>query len=185
VSSGIDAHAMTLDGFIKHVFPDSAVRPMVENEILQIVLSRSSSVSPAPRWGRAPDWCWKRPRVCRTYPHRHGVRDEAGPLAVFCAMTATIATNGLHPVNYAKFMASSISAWLPLGDIDRRGLRDLGPKVTHLISLVREPFLIAFSTASSEAAIPRCWSNWRNFRSRGRYRALCYRLAIRSTSTAP
>ena len=38
VSSGIDAHAMTLDGFIKHVFPDSAVRPMVDNEILQIVI---------------------------------------------------------------------------------------------------------------------------------------------------
>ena len=32
VNSGIDAHAMTLDGF-EHVFPDSAVRPMVENEI--------------------------------------------------------------------------------------------------------------------------------------------------------
>src|SRR3954470_15885933 len=38
ISSGIDAHAMTLDGFIKHVFPDSAVRPMVDNEILQIVV---------------------------------------------------------------------------------------------------------------------------------------------------
>ena len=38
VSSGIDAHAMTLDGFVKHVFPDSAIRPMVENEILQIVV---------------------------------------------------------------------------------------------------------------------------------------------------
>src|ERR1700739_2534360 len=38
VSSGIDAHAMTLDGFIKHVFPDSAIRPMVDNEILQIVV---------------------------------------------------------------------------------------------------------------------------------------------------
>src|SRR5690242_18603093 len=35
VTSGVDAHAMTLDGFIKHVFPDSAVRPLVENEILQ------------------------------------------------------------------------------------------------------------------------------------------------------
>ena len=38
VTSGIDAHAMTLDGFVKHVFPDSAIRPMVENEILQIVV---------------------------------------------------------------------------------------------------------------------------------------------------
>src|SRR6204780_3968998 len=38
VTSGIDAHAMTLDGFIKHVFPDSAVRPLVDNEILQIVV---------------------------------------------------------------------------------------------------------------------------------------------------
>ncbi len=27
VSSGIDSHAMTLDGFLKHVFPDSAGAP--------------------------------------------------------------------------------------------------------------------------------------------------------------
>ena len=29
---------MSVDGFVKHVFPDSAIRPMVDNEILQIVV---------------------------------------------------------------------------------------------------------------------------------------------------
>jgi Na+/H+-dicarboxylate symporter len=35
------------------------------------------------------------------------------------------------------------------------GFLILGPRVKHLISLVREPFLLAFSTASSEAAYPK------------------------------
>ena len=36
--SGIDAHAMSLGGFIEHVIPDSSIRPMADNEILQIVV---------------------------------------------------------------------------------------------------------------------------------------------------
>jgi Na+/H+-dicarboxylate symporter len=79
------------------------------------------------------------------------------PLAVFCAMAATIATNGLGIlVNYAKFMGqfylALLSLWLVFA---LAGLGILGPAVWRLVALVREPFLLAFSTASSEAAYPK------------------------------
>src|SRR5262249_30335188 len=79
------------------------------------------------------------------------------PVAVFCAMSATIATNGLGILaNYAKFMGEFYFALLCLWIVlIVAGFLILGPRIKHLISLVREPFLIAFSTASSEAAYPK------------------------------
>jgi Na+/H+-dicarboxylate symporter len=79
------------------------------------------------------------------------------PLAVFCAMTATITTNGLGIlVNYAKFMGQFYVGLLLLwGLLIAAGFVILGPAVWRLIMLVREPFLLAFSTASSEAAYPK------------------------------
>ncbi len=79
------------------------------------------------------------------------------PFAVLCAMAATIATNGLGIlVNYAKFMGEFYFGlallWLLLIIV---GFVILGPSVARLIKLVREPFLLAFSTASSEAAYPK------------------------------
>jgi Na+/H+-dicarboxylate symporter len=82
---------------------------------------------------------------------------KLAPVAVFCAMAATIATNGLGILlNYAKFMGEFyfglVCLWLVLV---LAGFVILGPSVKRLVSLVREPFLLAFSTASSEAAYPK------------------------------
>src|SRR5450755_49993 len=106
VSSGIDSHAMTLDGFIKHVFPDSAVRPMVENEILQIVLfSIFFGVACAAMGERARLVLESIEGLSHIILRVTGYVMKLAPLAVFCAMAATIATNGLGIlVNYAKFM---------------------------------------------------------------------------------
>jgi Na+/H+-dicarboxylate symporter len=66
VSSGIDARAMTLDGFVKHVFPDSAIRPMVENEILQIVVFSIFFGVACAAWASARGWYSKASRACPT-----------------------------------------------------------------------------------------------------------------------
>jgi Na+/H+-dicarboxylate symporter len=158
VSSGIDAHAMTLDGFIKHVFPDSAVRPMVDNEILQIVLfSIFFGVACAHLGPRAKVVLEGLEGVSHIVLTITGYIMKVAPVAVFCAMSATIATNGLGIlVNYAKFMGEFyiglVVLWIVLV---AAGFLILGPAVKRLIVLVREPFLLAFSTASSEAAYPK------------------------------
>ena len=158
VTSGIDAHAMTLDGFIKHVFPDSAVRPMVDNEILQIVLfSIFFGIACAHLGPRAKVVLEALEGVSHIVLTVTGYIMKIAPVAVFCAMSATIATNGLGIlVNYAKFMGEFyiglVVLWIVL---ILAGFALLGPSVKRLIMLVREPFLLAFSTASSEAAYPK------------------------------
>ena len=156
--TGIDAHAMTLDGFVKHVFPDSAFRPMVENEILQIVVfSIFFGVACASVGDRAKVVLEAIEGVSHIILRVTGYVMKLAPLAVFCAMAATITTNGLGIlVNYAKFMGEFyfglVCLWLILVIV---GFLILGPSVKRLVQLVQEPFWLAFSTASSEAAYPK------------------------------
>ena len=158
LQTGIDAHAMSLDGFVKHVFPDSALRPMVENEILQIVVfSIFFGVACASMGARAKLVLEGIEGLSHIILLVTGYVMKLAPLAVFCAMAATIATNGLGIlVNYAKFMGEFyfglVCLWLVLVLV---GFSILGPQVKRLVLLVREPFLLAFSTASSEAAYPK------------------------------
>jgi len=158
VASGIDSHAMSVDGFVKHVFPDSAIRPMVDNEILQIVVfSVFFGVACAAMPARAKPLLRGIESLSHIILAVTGYVMKLAPLAVFCAMTATIATNGLGIlVNYAKFMGEFyvglICLWLVLILV---GFLVLGARVKRLIALVQEPFLLAFSTASSEAAYPK------------------------------
>src|SRR4051812_19971441 len=158
VSSGIDAHAMTLDGFIKHVFPDSAVRPMVDNEILQIVVfSIFFGVACAAIGARSKIVLDSIEGLSHIILRVTGYVMLLAPLAVFCAMAATISTNGLGILaSYAKFMGEFYFGLVLLwGILIAAGFVLLGPAVVRLIQLVREPFLLAFSTASSEAAYPK------------------------------
>ena len=158
VTSGIDAHALTLDGFVKHVFPDSAIRPMVENEILQIVVfSMFFGVACAAMGQKAKVVLEGIECLSHIILRVTGYVMQLAPLAVFCAMAATIATNGLGIlVNYAKFMGQFyfglLCLWLLLV---LAGFIILGPSIARLVRLVQEPFLLAFSTASSEAAYPK------------------------------
>ena len=158
VTSGIDAHAMTLDGFVKHVVPDSAIRPMVENEILQIVVfSIFFGVACAAMGDRAKLVLEGIESLSHIILRVTGYVMKLAPLAVFCAIAATISTNGMGIlINYAKFMGQFylglVLLWILLIAV---GFILLGPSIRRLIMLVREPFLLAFSTASSEAAYPK------------------------------
>ena len=120
VKSGIDAHAMSLDGFIKHVFPDSAIRPMVDNEILQIVVfSIFFGVACAAMGARAKLVLEAIEGLSHIILRVTGYVMKLAPLAVFCAMAATVSTNGLGIlVSYAKFMGEFyfglVCLWLVL-----------------------------------------------------------------------
>jgi Na+/H+-dicarboxylate symporter len=79
------------------------------------------------------------------------------PVAVFAAMAAVVTTQGLGVLwTYGKFMGEFylgiLLLWVLLAFA---GFLFLGPRIWRLISLIREPILLAFSTASSEAAYPK------------------------------
>ncbi|MBY0448714.1 MAG: cation:dicarboxylase symporter family transporter [Hyphomonadaceae bacterium] len=89
----------------------------------------------------------------------------AAPIAVFAAIAATVGKSGLGVlVTYGKFMAGFYASlgvlWLLLIGA---GMLVIGPRVLRLIGLLRDPILLAFSTASSEAAFPKTLEQLRNF----------------------
>jgi Na+/H+-dicarboxylate symporter len=79
------------------------------------------------------------------------------PLAVFGGMATAIATNGLEIIiDYGRLVGSFFFALFILWALlIFAGFMVLGPKVFRLMGMVRAPLLLAFSTASSEAAYPK------------------------------
>jgi Na+/H+-dicarboxylate symporter len=82
---------------------------------------------------------------------------RVAPFAVFGALAATITTEGPGVLVtfgelVGEFYLSLLALWLLL---IAAGSVFLGRRMVKLIKYVREPLLIAFSTASSEAAYPK------------------------------
>jgi Na+/H+-dicarboxylate symporter len=87
------------------------------------------------------------------------------PLGVFAALAAVIAVRGLAVLGvYGKFLgafyAALASLWAVLFIV---GYIFLNRRMLDLIRLIREPIMIAFSTASSEAAFPAMTDQLRRF----------------------
>ncbi|MEG0886744.1 MAG: cation:dicarboxylase symporter family transporter, partial [Janthinobacterium sp.] len=79
------------------------------------------------------------------------------PVAVFAAVAGVIAKSGLgvlstYGIFMAEFYLGIVLLWVVLILI---GMAFLGPRVLRLISELKEPTLLAFSCASSEAAFPK------------------------------
>ncbi len=161
---------------------------MVDNEILQIVVfSIFFGVACAAMGERAKLVLEAIEGLSHIILRVTGYVMKLAPLAVFCAMAATIATNGLGIlVNYAKFMGEFyfglVCLWLLL--VARR-LRDPRPERQAIWSCwCGSRSCWRSRPPARRPPIRRCWSNWRNSRSRATSPASCCRSAIRSISTA-
>jgi Na+/H+-dicarboxylate symporter len=82
---------------------------------------------------------------------------KLAPIAVFAAMAATVATNGLEILlRFAVFMGDFYLGLIVLWAVlILAGFLVLGPRVFKLLTLIKEPFMLSFATASSEAAYPK------------------------------
>ena len=150
--------AFSLHGFITHLVPTSIFDAMAKNEILQIVVF---SVFVGTAVAALDD---KAPAVLHLVEQAASIMLKVtefvmklAPLAIFAALASTIATQGLAMLGtYAKFVlgfyASMGTLWLLLF---LAGGLVLGKRVIPLFREIRTPALLAFSTASSEAAYPR------------------------------
>ncbi|MEG1451715.1 dicarboxylate/amino acid:cation symporter [Brevundimonas sp.] len=150
--------AFSLHGFITHLVPTSIFDAMARNEILQIVVF---SVFVGTAVAALDD---KAPAVLHLVEQAASIMLKVtefvmklAPLAIFAALASTIATQGLAMLGtYAKFVLGFYTAmgalWLLLF---LAGALVLGKRVIPLFREIRTPALLAFSTASSEAAYPR------------------------------
>src|SRR5206468_2915236 len=90
---------------------------------------------------------------------------NVAPIAVFAAMASVVTTQGLGVLaTYGKFVGGFYLSLIVLwGVLAAAGFLFLGPRVGSMIGLIREPFLLAFSTASSEAAYPKTLAQLERF----------------------
>jgi len=87
------------------------------------------------------------------------------PLAVFAAVASTVLAQGLIIlVSYAKFIGSFYLGLAVLWTLlVSAGTVVVGPRLLRLMRNIREPIVIAFSTASSEAAYPKTLESLESF----------------------
>ena len=148
----------TLRDFISHVFPRSIAEAMANNEILQIVVfSGFVGTAIAQLQGRAPILLSLAEQIAQVMLKVTGYVMWFAPLAVFAALAATVATQGLGVLaTFAEFVGGFYLSlgllWLALL---AAAFLLIGPRALRLAGVIREPVLLAFSTASSEAAYPR------------------------------
>jgi len=150
--------AFTLKGFITHLVPTSIFDAMAKNEILQIVVfSLFVGTAVAALDDKAPQVLHLVEQCAQIMLKVTGFVMKLAPLAIFAALASTIATQGLAMLGtYAKFVlgfyATMGTLWVLLF---AAAFVVLGKRAIPLFGVIREPALLAFSTASSEAAYPR------------------------------
>lgn len=157
-TANLKTSSFSLKEFVTHLVPRSIAESMANNEILQIVVFSIFFGSALASLGETGHALLK---VVDGLAHVMikitGAVMWLAPLAVFAAIAATVTTQGLSILlTFAKFMGSFylglIILWCVL---IFAGFVFLGRRVFHLVNLIKEPFLLAFSTASSEAAYPK------------------------------
>src|SRR6476469_5717631 len=157
-STGLPVSAFSIEKFLTHLIPTSIADAMAQNEILQIVVF---AVFFSVAMGAMPER--SKPILALIDDLGHIMLKVTGyvmlfaPLAVWAAIMATVSKNGLGVlwkliVFMGGFYLSLMMLWVILVVV---GFIVLGPRYSHLFRLIREPLMIAFSTASSEAAYPK------------------------------
>ncbi len=158
VNTGIQKAAVSVKDFIAHVFPKSIAESMANNEILQIVVFSlffgvaTAAIGPA---GAIVIKAFD--AIAHVILKMTGYVMNFAPLAVFGAMTAIIAKQGLNVLNtYAIFIGEFYLGLAILwGVLIFLGFLVLKKRIFGLVSDMKEPAILAFSTASSEAAYPK------------------------------
>ena len=157
-AGAVDMSKFTLKAFITHVVPASIIQAMADNEILQIVVfSVFVGTAVAAVDDRAPAVLALVEQVAAIMLKVTGYVMRTAPLAIFAALASTVATQGLSILaTYAKFVGGFyLSLGLLWALLITAAVVIVGPRALRLIAAIRSPALLAFSTASSEAAYPR------------------------------
>jgi Na+/H+-dicarboxylate symporter len=157
-SSGIAASGLTLKEFITHLVPASIVDGMAKNEILQIVIfSIFFGTGAAAVGARATPLIDAIDGAAHVMLKVTGYVMNFAPVAVFAAVASVIAKSGVgvlstYGVFMGEFYLGIVLLWIVLIAI---GILFVGPRILQLLRELREPTILAFTCASSEAAFPK------------------------------
>ncbi|QRG81268.1 dicarboxylate/amino acid:cation symporter [Citrobacter sp. R56] len=159
VDTGLAVGGMSLKGFLSHTIPTSIAGAMADNEILQIVVfSLFFGIG-----GASLGEKFNAPLVAALDVISHIMLKVTGyvmyvaPLAIFAAISSVIANEGLGILlHYASFIGGYYAAILMTCMVLLAvGYLVLKKEVFRLLSMLKDPVLVAFTTSSSEAAYPK------------------------------
>ncbi len=163
---GIDKNALNTKDFIYQIFPTSFIDAMAKNSILQIVIF---AMFFGIACGAMGDYAKPIVNVLDKIAHIilkiTGYVMKFAPIAVFGAMAAVIAKQGLgilktYSIFIGEFYFGLLILW---GVLILAGLLTIGKRVFTLVKRIKDPTLIAFSCASSEAAFPKTMEELERF----------------------
>jgi Na+/H+-dicarboxylate symporter len=162
----LQTSALNLHDFILHIFPSNIFEAMATNNILQIlVFSIFAGIALAAIGERGAPLVRGAEALADLMLRITNYVMLLAPLAVFGALAAVITKSGVGILGtfitlIGEFYLGLLILWcllLTAGWVVLRG------RIWSLIRYIREPVLIAFSTASSEAALPRLFEQLDRF----------------------
>ena len=152
--------------FILSVFPKNAFEALSTNNILQIlVFSIFAGVALSAIGQRGAALVRGADALAEMMLQVTGYVMRYAPIAVFAALANVVAQSGLGILQtylqlLLEFYFSLVLLWALLLGI---GAIFLGRRILTLLRYIRQPMMIAFSTASSEAALPKLFEQLDRF----------------------
>jgi len=160
-ASEIITHRQTLADVVTHIVPQSIVQAAAEGEVLQIVVfallfSLGLAAIPEEKRRVVVNFC---DAVAETMFRVAGIVMLYAPVGVGAAIAVTVGSRGMSVlVNlgmliltlYGALIVFAAGVLVPVALVT-------GVPLRKFIAAVREPALIAFSTTSSEAALPKAF----------------------------
>lgn len=152
--------------FILSIFPKNAFEAMATNNILQIlVFSIFAGVALSAIGEKGAALVRGADALAEMMLQITGYVMRYAPIAVFGALANVVAASGLDILKtylelLFEFYLSLILLWAILLTIGAVFLRE---RIFTLIKYIRQPLMIAFSTASSEAALPKMFEQLDRF----------------------
>ncbi len=156
-AASVSTSGFTIKDFVAHMVPSSIIDAMAKNEVLQIVVFSVFVGTAIAQLGKgAPVLVSAAEQLASVMLKVTSYIMVLAPLVIFAALSSTVATQGIGiVVVYAKFIGGFYAAlailWVLLLAASTIAV---GKRLGEFIAAVREPTLLAFSTATSEAAYP-------------------------------
>lgn len=164
--TGISNEGFSLRSFMHEIVPQSVVEAMATNSVLQIVVfSVFFGIACAAVGEKARRLIDIIEELSFVIIKVTSYVMNLAPIAVFAAIAALVTKEGLVPllklgIFIGEFYFSLAILWLLMGFI---AFLMVGKRVFRLVHYLREPFLLAFGTASSEAAYPKTLEGMNKF----------------------
>jgi Na+/H+-dicarboxylate symporter len=162
----LPATPFSLKDFVEHIFPESFIAAMAGNQILQIVVfSLFFGIGTAAIGEKGLIIIKVFEAITQVLLKITGYVMYLAPLAVFGAMAAIIAKQGLgilstYTVFIGEFYFSLLILWFL---IVAAGYFILNKRVFRLIGKIKDAILVAFGTSTSEAAYPKLFEELEQF----------------------